>query len=855
MILICFNIFTSIFQICPGPQATSSPAPSPAASGSLLVPSSNVTMEPKKGRKRSRKSEIVKQIKPSTDVALIDPAISPEPAEILGDEDTGLSGHHDLPSTPVMRFSYDVDDEDADLSVSFGEPGQQFSPQNDADLLVSFGEPRQQFTPQNDADLPVSFGEPHQFTSRNGHEFYGEVEEHEHFVAPKISNAGELSTLADITPNNIKELEQALHCGVCERSFLKEKDLQNHMRFHSAHNPELTCEECGKSFHDSSGLKRHVRIHADTRPHVCEFCHRGYCDNWSLRKHQSRGCLLSELQVPASFMVPCPQCNRVFATAEMQAEHIAAVHKGALKFECDICLKRFSEAFNLKRHRRLHMAVCPGCEREFKDVKDLAEHQRSECLAAASLTSGSGPLMKDGTFPCPECGRVYTTKANLERHKKFHSSLKPHVCEICQKRFSEAFKLKRHMKVHSESKPHACPNCKKGFSNAQGLKQHLQKTRCLSNTYPSMNLNTAAPQPQPRMITPPPPPTPVSVPSSKPTTPSSPSSGFPCDVCGKVFRKKFLLVRHMNVHSVERPYICGQCGRAYKDTSSLKRHCLVHRGVKDFVCPDCGKAFFYSDTLKRHRNGLCGRTAPTSEGGQLVLAKNWPPRRRGRKRKLKYNSDVFNNNNDVNNSSKPSEQDPVGITAFSPLAQDTPQEPMEASHTPETGHTASPQQSGLDQQNVPSFEALVSPRHSFRLPSKSFRVGRWSCLKGHYCWRCGVMFPSNKVLMEHAVIHKHKKPFVSRGGFYRCSRKCYLGPGLSHDLRPVRAYVATQPQEETSGLKIKLKLLPKSSSDLSSSHDQTTDPQLDDITDLDDSNPRPKRSIARARWSWISQIQ
>ncbi|RUS69179.1 hypothetical protein EGW08_023060, partial [Elysia chlorotica] len=318
-----------------------------------------------------------------------------------------------------------------------------------------------------------------------------------------------------------------------------------------------------------------------------------------LRKHQSKGCLLSELQVPASFMVPCPQCNRVFATTEMQVEHEAAIHKGELRFECDICLKRFSEAFNLKRHRRLHMAVCTGCDREFKDVKLLAEHQRTECLATAGGGDSGLVVTKEDSFPCPECGREYTTRANLERHKKFHSSLKPHVCELCPKRFTEAFKLKRHMKVHSETKPHVCSNCNKGFSNAQGLRQHLHKTRCLKKPAPATPLSppgVVAVHPQPG-LEPPPPSTPVQ--SPLPISGSS-ASGFPCQVCGKAFQKKFLLVRHMNVHSVDRPYICGQCGKAYKDTSSLKRHCLVHRGVKDCVCPDCGKAFFYSDSLKRH---------------------------------------------------------------------------------------------------------------------------------------------------------------------------------------------------------------------------------------------------------------
>ena len=721
-------------------------------------------------------------------------------------------------ASPDVECSSDIDDEDVDLPVSFGE------------------------LPQGSSALTLD--------ASNGGE-----DDLESLMISEVDNSGYFNSLSDFSQNEGKDLEMSVHCGVCERSFLKEKDLHRHMRFHSAVNPDLTCEECGKTFNDSSSLKRHSRIHADIRPHVCEFCHRGYCDNWSLRKHQSRGCLLSELQVPLSFMVPCPQCNRVFATAEIQAEHIAAVHKGALKFECDICLKRFSEAFNLKRHRRLHMAVCPGCEQEFKDVKLLAEHQRTECPAAATVASMSGELgvvVKEDNFPCPECGRVYTTKANLERHKKFHSALKPYVCEVCPKRFSEAFKLKRHMKVHSESKPHVCSNCNKGFSNAQGLRQHLLKTKCLTKTAAAASSDSSVSHPQQEWVTPPPAPTPPPLPSSA----SSPS-GFPCHVCGKVFQKKFLLVRHMNVHSVERPYICGQCGRAYKDTSSLKRHCLVHRGVKDFICPDCGKAFFYSDSLKRHRNGLCGRTSTQAEH-PLAPPTARTSRKKGRKKKSKFSIDVLNNNKD---SSAPNPS--VGETSDITLPEkrialnsgEYRDKFKENSGTAEMVHAIGMEHNNMNEQEKElSSGVQLLPQCPIRLPPKLVPIGPWSCTKGCYCWRCSVKFPSNTELMDHLVIHRHKKRYISRHSYHRWARKCYLKSELKSGPQSVRVYTSTQ-AEVNSPLKLKLKLLHTPSSGYSTPHDSGLDALGDEIEDQGYSNPRPKRSISRARWSWISQIQ
>ncbi|GFS19221.1 zinc finger protein 665 [Elysia marginata] len=755
--------------------------------------------------------------------------------------DTGsiVDENGDVDAGYTADYNYGADAGDIDAKFNADNINSGFDANSDVD--------------DDDADLPVSFGEPLQQCSPQAldHIYDGE----DNGDSLHMSDAGpfgDYSSFSDVPQADGKDLEMAVFCGICERSFMKEKDLQRHMRFHSSENPELTCEECGKSFKDSSNLKRHVRIHADTRPFVCEFCHRGYCDNWSLRKHQSRGCLVSELKVPASVMVPCPQCHRVFATPELQAEHIASVHKGALKFECDICLKRFSEAFNLKRHRRLHMAVCPGCEREFKDVKLLAEHQKTEC-PAARVTADSGISIKENNFPCPECGRVYTTKANLERHKKFHSALKPFACEICQKRFSEAFKLKRHMKVHSESKPYVCPNCNKGFSYAQGLRQHLLKTRCLKNplnsatpvstTAPLRQLQSAS-APEAASQTPP-------KPSIK--SPTSSSSGYPCELCGKTFLKKFLLVRHMNVHSAQRPYICGQCGKAYKDSSSLKRHCLVHRGVKEFVCHDCGKAFFYADSLRRHRNGLCGRT--TQAESQLALSKTSPTRRQGRKRKLNHTSDVFNNNNN-NNSNDPTSltEDTSGTPVQEDTKGQTPEESRESSQEVEElglpDNTSSANQVSTNQKEPETMSAHMLPRCPIRLPRKPIPTGPWSCTKGVYCWRCGVYFPSNSALLEHLVVHRHKKPYCSRRSYHRWARKCYLASELRTERGPVKKFTAIQPEVDTPGLKIRLKLLSHKPESESEGHCLDTE-----VGDIEDSNPRPKRSVARARWSWISQIQ
>ncbi|CAG5124837.1 unnamed protein product [Candidula unifasciata] len=464
---------------------------------------------------------------------------------------TESSASQDLP----LRWNYDNDEEE-DLPVSFGHP-------------------------TDGSDVPPAAKYPPPDCSGK-HGISREACEAKERQSPYKDGS---NTEIKVDADNLD-----IPCDVCGKVFENEDLLEIHMKYHSS-DPRVTCIECGKCFADPFGLKRHLRIHAGIRPHVCEYCGRGYCDNWSLRKHKSRGCMLHEVKVPADFLHPCLQCTRVFSESEFLDEHMNC-HNGLLKFECDICQKGFSEAFNLKRHRRLHLAVCTSCDKEFPDVNSLNEHLAKECPLNISQSATS----KETGFSCEECGRVYTTKSYLERHKKFHLDLKPYACEVCSKRFSEAFRLRRHLKVHKGEKPFSCETCLKEFTDFSSLKRHLSNSSC-------------------------------SVPREPQDTQEN--EYFSCDLCDKFFTKNYLLARHMNVHSKERPFTCDECGRTYKDTSSLKRHQLIHQGIKSFICPVCGKDFFYSDSLKRHLTSSCGKKT------------NPRRRRRGRgKGKRKSNNNI-----------------------------------------------------------------------------------------------------------------------------------------------------------------------------------------------------------------------
>ncbi|XP_026481481.1 zinc finger protein 836-like [Ctenocephalides felis] len=392
-------------------------------------------------------------------------------------------------------------------------------------------------------------------------------------------------------------------CPGCRRPYETAGGLYTHMRFEclqqlpsaywqnssqrSANGAMHFCPGCRRPYETAGGLYNHVKFKCGKEPQFsCEHCHFRFY-------HKQRFSFARDSAFSNSgFMTKQTQQSKRTFPPE-QDSNVVWTDEG-LMYQCQKCLKLYMHNQSVRRHLRYEC----GQERQFKCniwIQDLNYYGYEE-----------NSVFKKQQHQCNQCGKIYCSRGNVSRHKKYQCGVEPKfLCGFCPYRARLKSDLGKHFVGDEEVRIVIlyCDSFKNPAARNSGYHRHVEVAglypfqcylllkpplRVLSfNQLSSQMVGFLLLKPSHRVL-------PFSQPSSQVNrdvlstfVQNKSENMFRCEKCKRVYKHRHNLIRHLR-------YECGV-------EPSFKKKCSVRKKLKMPTTNDdgffqCKYCFLYFET-------------------------------------------------------------------------------------------------------------------------------------------------------------------------------------------------------------------------------------------------------------------
>ncbi|XP_011314232.1 zinc finger protein Xfin-like [Fopius arisanus] len=438
---------------------------------------------------------------------------------------------------------------------------------------------------------------------------------------------------------------EKVNCYVCKKSFPNEDHLIRHQR--NAHKSDQTepsangginpngnkaqyhlffvCELCGSSHPSKWERWLHVNsVHSDETTIRCERsdCGKIFATKSLRNEHQQHH------MMQGSSPNTCEICGKLWGSRVDYWKHVMGVHADTVPLICGVCLKVFPDVGQLSCHvKSNHWPLtngdfsCDICGRPYSNKSKMSRHRKIHGLDNEGINNGINDSMNDTInsehsplevdLSCEMCAELsFASWEDLCNHRRLIHALFP--CDLCNKCYGRTSHLWKHVnRVHKGHKDVTCPYCMKTSASKDHLAAHIAKIhRYEPETKESKDSGNYASQSAEEDVI------------------------HHCEKCNKGFHKRYLLRRHMkgcqNYRKDPGALLtrCRACERIFKDRASLQKHIenhhssytchlcdetitsklgimthnrINHMDHPDLTCSNCKKLFRTREDLESHK--------------------------------------------------------------------------------------------------------------------------------------------------------------------------------------------------------------------------------------------------------------